>query len=133
MNRLDSLYPVSEAENDKKLEAFEADFFPVPASFRDILLGYNLAKPRRTDFPGRPSFHLNALFGFSDLATENFPEVVKAYGGRMAEHLFPIGSIDGGICSVWTRRQEPFTIGSMRWMTEAWRVMRPKLEKWRKI
>lgn len=96
MNKLDSLYPVSEAENYKKLAAFEAAFFPVPASFRVILVSYNLAKPRRTDFPGRPSFHLNYLFGFSDLATENFPDVVRAYGGRMAEPLFPIGSIDGG-------------------------------------
>lgn len=96
MNKIESIYPISKTKNLEKLTALEKECFNIPSSFREYLINYNVAKPRRTYFKDKIEFHLNYLFGFSEYAYEDFEKMIKTYTNRMDKNLFPIGSIDGG-------------------------------------
>ncbi|MDT9500082.1 SMI1/KNR4 family protein [Capnocytophaga canimorsus] len=96
MNSVKSIYPVSKSENLEKLTAFEQAYFNIPNDFREYLISYNVAKPRKTYYKGRVEFDLNYLFGFSKNAYEDFLETIKTYTNRTDKNLFPIGSVDGG-------------------------------------
>ena len=75
MNRIESIYPVSKTENLEKLTEFEQAYFNIPNDFREYLINYNIAKPRRTYFKGEIAFNLNYLFGFSKHSYEDFMEI----------------------------------------------------------
>lgn len=96
MNKIESINPVSKLENVEKLKEFEIHYFQIPASFRDYLINYNVAKPRKSYYKKDIEFNLNYLLGFSQHSYEDFIDTIKTYTNRIDEHLLPIGSIDGG-------------------------------------
>lgn len=96
MNKIESINPVSKLENVEKLKEFEIHHFQIPASFRDYLINYNVAKPRKSYYKKDIEFNLNYLLGFSQHSYEDFIDTIKTYTNRIDENLFPIGSIDGG-------------------------------------
>lgn len=95
MNKIESINPVSKLENLEKLKEFEIRHFQIPASFRDYLINYNVAKPRKSYYKKDIEFNLNYLLGFSQHSYEDFIDTIKTYTNRIDENLFPIGSIDG--------------------------------------
>lgn len=96
MNKIESINPVSKLENLEKLKEFEIRHFQIPASFRDYLINYNVAKPRKSYYKKDIEFNLNYLLGFSQHSYEDFIDTIKTYTNRIDKNLFPIGSIDGG-------------------------------------
>lgn len=99
MNKLISLDRVDRGSNKEKLLSFENNFqLTINNVFADILINYNVAKPRLSFFKNNNGleFNLNYFFGFSDDKLKDFTETYKSYLTRMPEEMIPLGAIDGG-------------------------------------
>lgn len=98
MNRLESLNNVDKALNEERVNLFEQDYkHPVYSNFKEVLLNYNVAKPKFTYFKNQSiEFNLNYLLGFSDNGHQDFLQYYKSYLTRIPNNMLAIGSVDGG-------------------------------------
>ena len=98
MNKLESLNEITQGLNEEKLSRFEKKYGNlVFSNFREILLKYNVVKPRLTYFKNRAiEFNLNYLLGFSEKKYEDFLDYYKSYITRIPNDMLVIGSVDGG-------------------------------------
>lgn len=100
MNNIESLNIVDELSNEKKVNLFETEYGKkIHQSFREILVKYNVAKPRLTYYKDKISsieFNLNYLFGFSEKEYQDFSSCYEIYLERIPDSMLAIGSVDGG-------------------------------------
>lgn len=98
MNTLTSLNSISQMVNEEKLSVFEKEYgHIIHHDFREILLNYNVAKPKLTYFKNKGvEFNLNYLLGFSENKAEDFLDYYQSYLTRIPDSMLAIGSVDGG-------------------------------------
>lgn len=100
MNKLESINSVNIILNEQRLTTFQKVYGSlVHDDFREILINYNVAKPKLTYFKDKNlnvEFNLNCLLGFSEKEFQDFPSCYKIYLTRIPDEMLAIGSVDGG-------------------------------------